>query len=103
MRLEGRSGGRIGVVPAGVGGSLTTAHSPPYYGRAKTPMNRAYLAIQHPKVSHTFIRRRILELERQGHRIPRVPIRSPADAVFDPLNREEAGRTLVVLAHPAAT
>ena len=64
------------------------------------PMTLAYLTTQYPKVSHTFIRREIRELETRGHRILRVAIRSPADAVVDPLDVEEAGNTLVVLAQP---
>ena len=38
-------------------------------------MRIAYLINQYPKVSHSFIRREILALERQGFEITRIAIR----------------------------
>jgi len=44
-------------------------------------MNIAYLTTQYPCVSHTFIRREILELERKGHTIHRFSIRKSAGCI----------------------
>ncbi len=63
-------------------------------------MKLAYLTSQYPKVSHTFVRREIRELERRGHRILRLAIRRPEAAVVDPQDREEATRTLYCLGQP---
>jgi len=56
-------------------------------------MKLAYLTAQYPKVSHTFIRREIAELERRGHRILRLAIRSPENQVVEPADLEEAAKT----------
>lgn len=63
-------------------------------------MHVAYLTPQYPKVSHTFVRREIHELERRGHRILRLSIRRPEAEVVDAADRAERERTLVVLAQP---
>ncbi len=63
-------------------------------------MNLAYLTSQYPKVSHTFIRREILELERQGHSVLRLAVRQPDDEVVDATDIEEDGKTLHCLAQP---
>ena len=55
----------------------------------------AYLTTEYPKVSHTFIRREIAALERCGHAVLRLSIRS-GDAVH-PADRTEASRTVVCL------
>jgi len=60
----------------------------------------AYLTTAYPKVSHTFIRREILEMERRGYRVVRVSIRSALDTLVDPMDRQEAAKTLVVLEQP---
>ncbi len=60
-------------------------------------MKIAYLTAQYPKVSHTFIRREILELERRGHEILRVSIRSPEFGLVDPADIAEASRTITIL------
>ena len=57
-------------------------------------MKLAYLTTEYPKVSHTFIRREILELERRGHEVLRLAIRDPGDAIADDADRLEAGRTI---------
>lgn len=54
----------------------------------------AYLTTEYPKVSHTFIRREILELERRGHEVLRLAIRDPGDAIADGADRLEADRTI---------
>jgi glycosyltransferase involved in cell wall biosynthesis len=60
----------------------------------------AYLTPQYPKVSHTFIRRELRELERLGHEVARVSIRRPEGEVVDPADVEERERTLVCLDLP---
>ena len=60
----------------------------------------AYLTTEYPKVSHTFIRREILELERRGHQVLRLAIRGAGGAVADAADRDEAQRTIVCLNLP---
>jgi colanic acid/amylovoran biosynthesis glycosyltransferase len=57
----------------------------------------AYLVNQYPKPSHTFIRRELAALERQGLDIQRVSIRRSGETLVDPVDRVEAGRTRVIL------
>ncbi|TWT44062.1 Alpha-D-kanosaminyltransferase [Phycisphaerae bacterium RAS1] len=63
-------------------------------------MNLAYLATQYPAVSHTFIRREILELERRGHRVLRLAIRPAEGRLVDPVDVDEADKTLHCLSQP---
>jgi colanic acid/amylovoran biosynthesis glycosyltransferase len=60
-------------------------------------MRIAYLINQYPQVSHTFIRREILALERQGFEIMRISIRGWASDLLDPADIEERERTRYVL------
>ncbi|MEX2217575.1 MAG: glycosyltransferase [Phycisphaerales bacterium] len=60
----------------------------------------AYLTNQYPAVSHTFIRREILELERRGHSVLRLAIRPGADGFVDPVDRAEHEKTLHCLSQP---
>jgi colanic acid/amylovoran biosynthesis glycosyltransferase len=46
-------------------------------------MRIAYLVNQYPAVSHTFIRREILALEKQGHEVLRISIRGSHNAQAD--------------------
>jgi colanic acid/amylovoran biosynthesis glycosyltransferase len=78
----------------------------------------AYLVNQYPKVSHSFIRREILALERQGVRVQRVALRGWAGELLnsqDECEREQTHYVLqggwfallkamatVLLAHPGA-
>lgn len=62
------------------------------------PLAVAYLTTEYPKVSHSFIRREIVELSRRGHRILRLTIRS--GAVADVQDKAEAEQTFVCLAQP---
>lgn len=62
-----------------------------------TALRIAYLTTEYPKVSHTFIRREIVELERRGHHGLRLAIRASGAAVADPADRAEAERTIVCL------
>jgi glycosyltransferase involved in cell wall biosynthesis len=57
----------------------------------------AYLVNQYPKVSHTFIRREILALERQGITVLRFAIRGWDAEVVDPVDEAERARTRYVL------
>lgn len=59
----------------------------------------AYLTTSYPHVSHTFIRREILGLERLGYQITRIAIR-PSDAVVDRADLAERTRTLHLLGQP---
>jgi glycosyltransferase involved in cell wall biosynthesis len=49
----------------------------------------AYLVNQYPKVSHSFIRREILALERRGLKVLRFAVRGWDDPVVDPGDRSE--------------
>jgi glycosyltransferase involved in cell wall biosynthesis len=60
-------------------------------------MRCAYLINQYPKVSHTFIRREILALERQGLDVHRYALRGWADVVTDVADEAERLRTHYVL------
>lgn len=64
------------------------------------PLRLAYLTNRYPAVSHTFIRRELLELERRGHRVERVAIRRAEAAPVDPADRAELARTFHVLDQP---
>lgn len=60
-------------------------------------MKIAYIINQYPKVSHSFIRREILALERQGAQIQRIALRGWDAPTPDPQDREEMMRTNYVL------
>ncbi|NCB26148.1 MAG: colanic acid biosynthesis glycosyltransferase WcaL [Bacteroidia bacterium] len=60
-------------------------------------MKIAYLVNQYPSVSHTFIRREILELERRGHELIRLTIRNSKTPLVDPLDLDELLRTQALL------
>ena len=57
----------------------------------------AYFINQYPKVSHTFIRREILALERQGFDIQRIALRGWSETTPDPEDRQELARTRYIL------
>jgi len=60
-------------------------------------MRIAYLVNQYPKISHTFIRREILAVEREGCEVTRYSLRHTGDELIDPVDREEATKTQAVL------
>lgn len=60
-------------------------------------MKVAYLVNQYPKISHVFIRREILAVEREGLEVARFAIRRTSDPISDPIDIEEANRTHTVL------
>ena len=64
------------------------------------PIRLAYLTTEYPKVSHTFIRREILELERRGHDVLRLAIRGPGDNIADGKDHTEAARTIHFVSLP---
>ena len=60
-------------------------------------MRIAYLANQYPSVSHSFIRREILALERRGFEVMRIAIREWNPELLDAENQSERERTRYVL------
>lgn len=62
----------------------------------------AYLVNQYPKVSHSFIRREILALERQGVEVMRIALRGWRGDVVDAEDMNERGKTRYVLRDGAA-
>lgn len=60
-------------------------------------MKLAYFVNQYPKVSHSFIRREILALERQGAEVTRIALRGWNDPVVDAEDKTEQGKTFYVL------
>lgn len=57
----------------------------------------AYLVNQYPKVSHTFIRREIMALERQGFEVQRIAVKGWADHLADKDDLQERGKTQYLL------
>lgn len=62
-----------------------------------TPLTCAYLVNQYPKVSHSFIRREILALERQGVLVHRFALRGWDEKPVDPMDAQELLQTQYVL------
>ena len=60
-------------------------------------MKIAYFVNEYPKVTHSFIRREILALERQGIEIERIALRGWDGPLPDPEDRRERERTRYVL------
>jgi glycosyltransferase involved in cell wall biosynthesis len=60
-------------------------------------MRIAYFINQYPKVSHSFIRREILALERQGVEVQRIALRGWDAELQDAEDTSERGRTRYVL------
>ena len=60
-------------------------------------MRIAYFINQYPKVSHSFIRREILALERNGFEVQRIALRGWDDELVDDEDLRERGRTRYVL------
>jgi glycosyltransferase involved in cell wall biosynthesis len=61
------------------------------------PRRLCYLVSQYPKVSHSFIRREILALERRGWQITRLSIRGWDTELVDPEDISERKKTAFVL------
>jgi len=62
----------------------------------------AYLINQYPKVSHSFIRREILALERQGFDVTRIALRGWRESLPDRKDLAEQARTHYVLRNGVA-
>ena len=60
-------------------------------------MRIAYLINQYPKVSHTFIRREILALERQGFEVMRIALRGWDGELVDSEDKREREHTRYIL------
>lgn len=60
-------------------------------------MKIGYFINQYPKVSHTFVRREIHALERQGHDVVRFAVRRKYDELQDPADFAEYEKTQAVL------
>lgn len=65
-------------------------------------MKITYLVNQYPKISHSFIRREILALERQGYQVQRLAMRGWADELRDEEDVRERAITRYVLQDGAA-
>jgi glycosyltransferase involved in cell wall biosynthesis len=63
-------------------------------------MRIAYLTTAYPAISHTFIRRELLEIERRGHEVHRFSIRPHLAAPVDPTDKAELAKTLHILRQP---
>lgn len=62
----------------------------------------AYFINQYPKVTHSFIRREILALERRGFEVQRLALRGWSELLPDPQDQAERQRTRYVLRHGIA-
>lgn len=65
--------------------------------RKRTTLRVAYFINQYPKVSHSFIRREILALERQGFDIQRIALRGWDETLVDTDDQSERAKTAYVL------
>jgi colanic acid/amylovoran biosynthesis glycosyltransferase len=66
-------------------------------------MNISYLVNQYPKVSHSFIRREILALERQGFHVQRIALRGWDEKLVDAQDVNEREKTKYVLKEGVAS
>src|SRR5712664_4532998 len=64
-------------------------------------MRIAYLVNQYPKISHSFIRREILALERRGFDITRIALRGWDGELVDKQDQAEREQTRYVLQNGA--
>jgi colanic acid/amylovoran biosynthesis glycosyltransferase len=93
MKLEAhKANGKSASTHAAVSSPAPSKSTP------QAPLSLAYLTTEYPKVSHSFIRREIVELARRGHTVMRLAIRP--GAVKDEQDRAEAAQTFVCLEQP---
>lgn len=64
-------------------------------------MSLAYLTSQYPAISHTFIRREVAALRRQGVTVDTFSVRPASADELSGANGEEAARTYTILSQPA--
>lgn len=76
---------------------LPATAASPSRGAPAAALRIAYLVNQYPAVSHTFIRREILALERLGVTVQRVAVRGWDATLADPQDHEERRHTQYVL------
>ena len=88
--------GEANTKTAGIVGNRGEPRQP-----SSMPLQVAYLVNQYPKVSHTFIRREILALERQGLTVRRVAVRGWKGSLTDPQDEVERTQTAFLLRHGA--
>ncbi|MFN0132402.1 MAG: glycosyltransferase [Phycisphaerales bacterium] len=69
-------------------------------GAPRRALRLAYLTNKYPAVSHTFIRREILEMERRGHTVLRLAVRRADADPVDPADIAEQSRTFHILSLP---
>src|SRR5579872_6380844 len=69
----------------------------PFNLKVNCPMRVAYLINRYPAISHSFIRREILAVERQGHTVCRISLRGWDEHLPDPQDQAERERTWYVL------
>ena len=63
-------------------------------------MRIAYFINQYPKVSHSFIRREILALEKLGHKVERFALNSNAADLVDIIDQNEYKKTRYIFSEP---
>jgi glycosyltransferase involved in cell wall biosynthesis len=66
----------------------------------KPILSIAYLTTTYPAVSHTFIRRELLEIERRGHKVTRLALRKSKISLVDPSDLEEERKTFYFMSQP---
>jgi colanic acid/amylovoran biosynthesis glycosyltransferase len=66
---------------------------------SSTALKIAYFINQYPQVSHSFIRREILALERRGFAVHRIALRDPDPSFPDADDRSEWTKTRYILKH----
>ncbi|MCK8131488.1 MULTISPECIES: glycosyltransferase family 4 protein [unclassified Pseudoalteromonas] len=62
-------------------------------------MNILYVINQYPKISHTFIRREVLEMESQNETVLRASIRRPPEGLVDTTDLEEEVKTHYIISN----
>lgn len=67
------------------------------------PMKVAYLTSLYPATSHTFIKREVAALRRQGVRVDTFSVRLPSESERTGENREEAESTFTILSQSLLT
>ena len=77
--------------------TLDPTLSPASYTDRTCTLKIAYILNTYPQPSHSFIRREVQALERQGVQVLRLAMRASDAPLVDPGDQQEAGRTTYVL------